>query len=255
MKASTIFPRLRNSKTKLWAVAFWLLVWYAAARLIGQEILLASPVSVFLKLIELVKEAVFWQRCAFSLMRIFAGLLLGALIGAGLGALSSRFRVVEELLHPLISVIRSIPVASFIILALVWLNERSLSVFIVLLIVLPVFYLNTLSGIRAADSSLLEMAKVFRLSHVKRIKAIYLPALVPYLLTAADVAVGLAWKSGIAAEVIAVPRGSIGEKLYYAKVYLMTSELLAWTVVIVLISALCSLALKLILKSRDKKHE
>ena len=105
-----------------------------------------------------------------------------------------------------------------------------------LLMVLPVVYTNVLEGIRAADRKLLEMAQVFSLTPAKIIRYIYLPQILPYFQAACGTALGLCWKSGIAAEVIGIPSGSIGERLQQAKVYLDTPDLFAWTLVIVLLS-------------------
>ena len=140
------------------------------------------------------------------------------------------------LLAPAMLAIKSIPVASFIILALILFSSRNLAVPISFLIVLPVLYSNVLGGIRAADSQLMEMARVFRIPVGRSIRYVYLPQVMPYFLSACGSALGLCWKSGIAAEVIGMPEGSIGEQLQQAKVYLDTPDLFAWTLVIVLVS-------------------
>ena len=102
--------------------------------------------------------------------------------------------------------------------------------------VFPPVYLNVLEGIRQTDRKLLEMAKVFRVPLWRRVTGIYLPAVLPYFRTAASLGLGLCWKAGVAAEVIGLPVGSIGEQLYNAKVYFLTPELFAWTAVIVAVS-------------------
>ena len=155
-----------------------------------------------------------------------------------LGWLSSRLWIIETLLRPITVVIKATPVASFIILVLLWFSSKNLSVIISMLMVFPVIYLNTLEGIKSTDQKLIEMAKVFRMPLLKRILYIYLPSVIPFFVSACSVSLGLCWKSGIAAEVIGIPDGSIGELLYSAKIYLQTAELLAWTVIIVVISVL-----------------
>ena len=136
------------------------------------------------------------------------------------------------------AVIKAVPVASFIILALVWLNSRSLSLFISALMVFPPVYLNVLEGIRRTDGQLLEMARVFRVPFSRRLRYIYLPQIMPYFRTAVSLGLGLCWKAGAAAEVIGLPAGSVGERLYTAKVYFQTPDLFAWTVTIVAVSVL-----------------
>jgi len=139
-------------------------------------------------------------------------------------------------------------VASFVIAALIWVPSRRLSLLIVAVIVLPVVYAGTLDGLRQIDPRLKEMARVFRMPRLNRLRCVALPALMPSLTSALSVAMGLAWKSGVAAEVIGIPGGSIGEKLYKAKVYLATPDLFAWTLTIVLISAGCTRLLRAGLK-------
>lgn len=238
MRSTTPAKAGDNRKgVRLWAVAVWLAVWQIASLAIGQEILLVSPVSVVLRLLELVRTAAFWRSIWFSLERIALGFFLAVLAGVVLAALSAWQRRVRELLAPLMVVIRATPVASFIILVLIWIPSRNLSVFISFLMVLPILYGNMLTGIGSMDAKLLEMARVFRVPFGRRLRYIYVAQVLPFFRAGCQVALGLCWKSGIAAEVIGIPRGSIGERLYQAKIYLDTPDLFAWTLVIILISA------------------
>lgn len=221
-----------------WAVLFWLLIWQAASMGLGQEILLVSPVSVIRRLADLITETDFWAAVAFSCSHILCGFLLGTFTGIFCAVLSARFPWFQALLAPLTVAIRSTPVASFIILALIWIPSRNLSIFITFLMVMPILYSNTLQGILCTDLQLLEMASLFGISPVRRFRYIYLSHLLPFLRSAFSVSLGLCWKSGIAAEVIGIPKGSIGERLYEAKIYLDTPDLFAWTAVIILISIL-----------------
>ena len=170
-------------------------------------------------------------------MHILGGFLLSCALAVVLAALSARFSRVEELLAPLVAAVKTVPVASFIILALIWLSSRTLPLFIAALMVFPPVYLNVLEGIRRTDAALLEMARVFRVPFSRTLRGVYLPQVLPYFRSAVSAALGLCWKAGTAAEVIALSSGSIGEKLYNAKIYFQTADLFAWTAAIVLISA------------------
>lgn len=225
---------------RLLAALFWLLVWQLAAMSVGQRILLASPVETLERLFELLPTGLFWRSVLFTLGHILLGYALAALSGIALAALAARFGWVADLLTPLLAAMRSVPVASFVIAALIWVPSKRLSLLIVTVIVLPVVYAGTLDGLRQIDPQLTEMARVFRMSRWNRLRTIRLPALLPSLTSALSVAMGLAWKSGVAAEVIGIPTGSIGERLYKAKVYLATPDLFAWTLTIVLLSAACT---------------
>lgn len=214
----------------------WVLVWQCASMVIGEELFLPSPLSSITTLCKLAFTAEFWQSISFSLLRIGTGFFLALFLGILLAWAASFLPWVEILLRPFMLIVKATPVASFIILALVWVSSRNLSVLISFLMVLPVIYSGTLGGIEAADSSMLEMAQVFRLGLYRKIRGIYLPALWPSLRRSADVALGLCWKSGIAAEVIGQVHQSIGGRLYAAKIYLLTPELFSWTAVIILVS-------------------
>lgn len=222
---------------RLAAAAFWLAVWQCAARAVGQEVFLVSPVQALRTLLQLLPQAEFWQRVGFSSGRILLGFGLGVVVSVFLAAAAQAWHAAEVLLAPVLQLVKATPVASFIILALVWVRGASLSVLISFLMVLPVLYGAVRTGSRSADPQLLEMAKVFRLPFARRLRAVWLPAVLPAFRQGCSVALGICWKSGVAAEVIGLPNGSIGDALYRAKITLSTGELFAWTFVIILLSA------------------
>lgn len=221
------------------AVAFWLIVWELGARALGQDILLTPPLRVINILFGLMRERGFYMALVLSTLRISAGFVLALVMGTVLGVAAHVLPPVRALLRPLMMCVKSVPVASFVILALVWVRARYLSVFISFLMALPIFYSQVGLGLESVDVKLLEMADVFEVGFMRRLKYLYMPAVKQPLLSACRLACGLCWKSGVAAEVIGLPPGSIGERLYDAKIYLNTGEVLAWTLVIVLISLAC----------------
>ena len=221
-----------------WQAAFvWIALWQLAALALDDGLLLAGPAEVLFQLARLLPSPEFWRRIGFSSLRMAGGFLLAAAAGVLLAAASAASPAVRSLVRPPMLLIRATPVASFIILALLWVKSRNLSLLISFLMVLPVIYSAVLEGFCSTDPGLLEMARVFRLPFSARLRAIWLPAAWPYFLQSCRVGLGLCWKSGAAAEVIGLPGGSIGEALYNAKLFLETGELFAWTLVIVLLSA------------------
>lgn len=221
---------------RILAALLALTVWELAALWMDNKLLLVGPVEVLLRLTELVRTGVFWRAVWFTFSRITGGFFLAFLLALVLAGAACRYPFVETLARPYMTAVQTVPVASFIVIALLWLSGRKLSVFISFLMVLPVLYANLLQGLRAADRQLLEMAQVYRLPLPRRVQCIYLPAMEPYLQAACHVALGLCWKAGVAAEVIGVCTGSVGGMLYEAKVYLEIGDLFAWTAVLVAVS-------------------
>ena len=224
--------------SKLLAVLLALAIWQLAAMLVNLPVIFVSPLQVCERLLTIWREPDFFTVVWHSLLRIALGFFSALVLGTVLAILAGRFPLLKTLLWPYVTVMKTVPVASFIIISLIWLNAENLAVFISFLMVFPTIYLNVLQGYESADKELLEMAQVFRVPYGRRLRRIYLPAVRPFLLSACSVALGMAWKSGVAAEVIAISRHSLGEKLYESKIYFLNVDLFAWTVVIVLCSYL-----------------
>ena len=199
---------------------------------------MVSPVVAGKRLIQLLPEVEFWSTVLHSTERIMGGFLLGALTGSGVAVLAFRHRKVEELCYPMVCVMKSTPVASVIILLLMWMSSGNLSVGIVFLMTFPILYTNVLEGLQQMDPKLTELAEVFELPKWVRVRWLAIPQLLPYVRAGCALGIGLAWKAGTAAEVIGISGGTIGEKLYQAKIYLETADLLAWTTMILVLSYL-----------------
>ena len=223
---------------KLLAVIFALCLWQLAAMTIDSKILLVSPVEVAVRLTTIWQAEGFWTSIWFSFYHIAGGFFLALFLGIVLAALAGRFRRIETLLWPFLVTIKTVPVASFVVICLIWLSAEKLSVFISFLIVLPVVYGNVLEGIKSEDKLMLEVGTVFRMPLLRRLLYIHLPQLKPFIMSACATALGMAWKAGVAAEIIGTPDGSIGKQLFYSKIYLDTDDLLCWTVIIVIVSVL-----------------
>ena len=212
---------VRKGSMKIWAILFWLVIWQIGSMCLGQEILLVSPVAVSMRLFTLLPDPSFWRSIAFSACRILGGFGLAALLGILAAVGAARYTRFRELMAPLVSVIKTTPVASFVILALFWFSSRSLSVFISFLMVFPIVYTNILQGILQTDTQLLEMGQVFGLSVKKK---------------------------------IGIPDGSIGERLQEAKIYLQMPDLFAWTVTIIVVSLLIEKLILWLLDIIDRRN-
>lgn len=221
---------------KVLTVLFWFGVWAGLAAAVQAPLLLPSPTAVFVRLFSLVQQSDFWKIIGLSIFRIMMGVLCAILLGIILSILTCKFQLLETLLSPLLTVIKATPIASFIILILIWIGRERVPAVITGLIVLPVVWNNVSAGIRGMDRDLLEMAALYHLPSGVKLRRIYVPSVMPYFLSAIKTAIGIGWKAGIAAEVLTVPAHSIGKMIYESKLYLETTDLFAWTLVVILIS-------------------
>ncbi|MCI5578001.1 MAG: ABC transporter permease subunit [Oscillospiraceae bacterium] len=247
--------KLKKILTTAAAVLFWLVIWQIAAWKTDSSIILVSPVDAVKRLCELAVMGEFWQSVLFSAGRVLLGFILGLTVGTVLALVSAKVKLIRTLFSPLISVMKSIPVASFTILALIWIGSKNLSVLVSFLICVPIVCSNMMEGLDQLDPKLREMAVTFRIPPWRRFVGVYISQLLPYFRSASRLAIGLCWKSGVAAEVIGIPNGSIGEKLYQSKVYLETADLFAWTITVILLSYLCEKIFALIINLLQKRVE
>ena len=238
----------KTSVQKAMAVLLALCLWQIGALLLHEELILPSPIKVFVRLFTLWQIKGIFTAIGASLLRIAMGFFLALVFGAVLAVLAGRFSFMETLLFPYMAVVKAVPVVSFIVLAYVWMSSRTIAVFISFLIVLPTVYTGLLAGIKARDEKLEEMADVFRISAKERFLYLRLPNLAPYITSAVSLGAGLAWKSGVAAEIIAITSKSIGGLLYSASLEMRNVDLFALTALLVLLSIAFEKMLVLLLK-------
>lgn len=237
-----------------WALplAVWLAVWSLAALWVGQPLLLPSPWQTAVRLVELAATWTFWRTALTTLGRVFLGGAAGAVLGAAVAALSARFRWVEWVSTPAMKVVRATPVASFIVLVWLWTTSSWVPAVIAALMSAPVVWTATAQGIEGTDPQLLELARVYRFGGWKTLRLVYLPSVRPAFAAGCRTAMGLAWKSGVAAEALCRPRWAMGTQVWNAKVYLETPDLFAWTAAVVVLSFLVERGIWALLERRPK---
>jgi len=233
------------------ALIFWAAVWYLAAEAIHNPLLLPSPVQVLTCLWDLMQTAAFWTITALSIGRILLGAVSATALGVVLAILTTRFNLLDILIAPAMTAMQATPVASFTILVLIWLDRDYVPVLICGMMVLPVIWRSVSTGIRVTDPQLLEMAKVFKVSPGRTLLRIYIPSVMPFFRSACFSALGLGWKAGIAAEVLTVPKSSIGRMISESKLYLLTEELFAWTLAVIVLSLLLQKCMQRLFRGRE----
>ena len=233
----------RRALHRAWArkagiIAFWIVAWELLDRVVDNRLVLAGPIRVAQALAEQVVKPDFWLVVGASFGRIAAGFLLSFAVGFLLALVAHRARLFREFVDPIMSLLRTIPVVSIIILLLIWVGNQALTVFLSFAIVLPLIYTNMVTGFESVDRQMIEMARVYGLSKWRTFLYVYRPAFMPFLLSSTKISLGMTWKSGIMAEVLATPKPSIGKEMSTARTFLDTPDLLAWTVVVMVASVL-----------------
>ncbi len=249
MKTSTTIDKIGK---KIFVLIVYIILWQVLSVVIDNKIVIAGPKEVVNALIEIVQTKLFLTIVLTSIKNILTGFIVAFVVGiifAFIGLASSFFRMLVE---PLMHIFKVVPVASFIILLLIWSGSNGLSLWISFIIALPIIYLNVLEALLSVDKKLVQMADVFRMSITNRVLYLYLLQIKQRIGNASSLALGMCFKAGIAAEVIGVAKNTLGEQIYLSKIYLETDKLFAWTLVIIILSYVLESMIKIIFKNYRK---
>ncbi len=257
MKALTTKSKskLKNIISLVISTALWAVLWGVCAYIVDSEVLLPSPVCTVKRLFVLCRTEFFWRSALYSLLRIVFGFAGGVLAGTLLAVMTAISRSLNSLFSPLGNVIRATPVASFIILALVWLDKSTVPSFIAFLMVTPIVWNALKTAILSTDKELICAARAYDLGVIRTVRAVYFPSVAPQYFASLITSLGLAWKSGIAAEVLCHPDISIGNMLYESKLYLETPDLFAWTATVIILSVIMEKMLSSLLNRVGGKRQ
>ncbi len=223
-------------KRKIIIIFIWILIWQIAAWIIRNPVVFAGPWETLQALGRLLTDKEFYPTICNTMLRILLGMVLGTGLGFLLAYTAKQVSFLQDVLSPMVGIIKATPVASFVILLLIWFGSRWTAAVVVFLVTFPIAYLNLLKGLGNMDVRLSEMADLYQISPGKRFRYVEFPQVRGNVAAALSLAVGMGFKSGIAAEVIGQAGRTIGNSLYRAKIYLETDSLFAWTVVVILLS-------------------
>ncbi len=224
------------------SVLIWLALWQVVAALANQPLLLPGPWQTLVAFVGLAGSGTFWATVGASFATIAIAFIGAFLVALVLGALAASHPVLADLIHPLALVVKATPVACIVVVLLLWLGAEGVPVAAVALVVFPAYYFSTLEGVRQVDPGLADALRVMGVGPGRLWLAHTWPSVVPYLVATSKNAVGMAWKAGVAAELISMALNTLGEKVYQAKLLLETPELFAWTLTIILCAFACEKA-------------
>lgn len=232
MMGSTI-SRMPTALKRLGAIGAWLILWQLASWAIGNPLLFCGPVEALEALLHDVITPASWLTIGWSAGRIAAGFALACILGLALGGIAGRSEVARAFLAPALHAMKSTPIVCVIALLLVWCGSGLATSIAVGLVVLPPFYFAMLEAHSAADPAIGQMLDAFCVRGWRRSLFVRWPQAAPFVRAAARTSTGMAWKAGVACELIGLPALSIGEQIYLGKLSLDMASIVAWTVVII----------------------
>ena len=229
--------------------AFWLAAWMLVAALVAQPLILPGPGAVVMALLRLVCDAGTWAILAGSGARILGGLAFAAVCGGVLAGVSARSRAFARLVAPALSFVKATPVACVVVLLLIWLGSARVSIAAVFLMALPGVYFSLAEGLAQVNKPLEQMFRLHGVRGWRLFCAHTWREVLPFVLSCARAVIGMGWKAGVAAELIGMAMGTVGERIYQAKLLIETTDLLAWTVLVVAASWACERVLVWLLQA------
>ena len=231
---------------------FWISVWQVAAMLVDNSLFLPTPKQTLISLFEIICTFEFYKVVFFSLVRVIIALLIGISSGIVLAFICHKSSVLSMILYPFFATIKATPVATFIVLLWILVSGNNLAIIVAVLMVMPIVWQNTLDGFKSIPKDLIEVAEIFEFDHLKRFRLLIIPALSKYIYPALITSVGLAWKSEIAAEIIAYTKNSIGMYINDSKTFMLTPSVFAWTIVVICMSVTLETLTKIIVRKLQK---
>lgn len=217
-------------------IGFWLALWAILYKAINSPVILPSPLAVLKACLKLLTDEFFWSITLHTSLRIIIGLVFGIIIAIILILFGYNFKIVRWIIDPLITFIKTTPVAALIVLFLIWMESDKIAVTLVMAVVVPNIYLTILEDLRTYDSKIMELIKVYKVNKLYKTKYIIIPQAIESTKKSWAFVFGFAWKSGISGEIISQAKNTLGNQIYLSKVYLETDSLFAYVFLIILIT-------------------
>lgn len=239
--------KIAFSKTRiisLISTIILIVIWKMASVFYNSELILPSPESTLITTIKLFSSKGFLLIISATILRGIAGFAISFILGVGLGILAGINSSFNAFLKPILVTIRSTPVISLILLALIWFNVETVAIFIAFLTMFPFICTNVIDGIKNIDIELIEMSTIYKVDKTKIVKEVYLPAITPFIFSGVSSAMGFGWRAVIIGEVLSQPQFGIGTLMQTAQTFLLVNEVIAWTIIAIIISYLFELIIR-----------
>lgn len=238
--------RFMQNNSALLSFIFFLLVWEGVALHVNNSLLFPKVEEVVISLKNLLIDKSFIYILWNSLSRFFISILISLFFSIILAVLSFRYEIVRYLITPFIVFLRAIPTIAIIILVLIWSSVERVPIVVGILILFPILYEGIIGGIKGVDKNLIKMSKVFKVSNTRIVKDIFIPSVYFSISSNIPSYMGLTFKVIIAGEVLSQESLSIGGEIFINKIYLESSNIFAWIIVVIVLNYLLEKGLKVL---------
>jgi NitT/TauT family transport system permease protein len=235
-------------------VAFWVLAWQITASIVNLPLLCPTPIGVIKRLFELLGQKAFYSATFSSIKRILLGIIIAIISGVLMAIVCYFSKTIYDFFSPFVTIVKSTPIVAFVFLVSIFIGNTKTVVVICALMVFPIVFANVYQGLKSTNPELLELCKVYKMPFRKKFKSLYIPSVMPYFISSLLSSIGLAWKAGIAAEVLCTPKVSIGIEIFNSKQYIEYVDLFAWTLSVIVLSLAFELLITRLLKIISKKY-
>ena len=236
-------------------IAVYILIWQLLSMLVGSRLLLLpSPLDTLRAMKDIVVSEAGWKSIGMTVLRILCGYISGCAVGVALAVLTSHFHVLDWLLKPMRSLIKTTPITSFALILLVSVFSGIVPVIVAMIVVVPMIWQTTEEAIKNRSVQLSEMAKIY-LRPWQKLRYVSLPQILPPFFASASTALGFAWKAVITAEILALPKLGIGRQMQFHKIHIEIPELFAWTLLVIILSVLLEYMFKFVLKKAGQRYD
>lgn len=244
---SIMRDKIKSVVFRIIGIAIIVIAWEIGAIIVNESYVLPHVGETLLAAKDLFFTADFYLSIFYTLFRVILGLAIGIVLGLALGTAIYKFDFVAKATEPFLSIIKSTPIASIIILLWFILRGTALAVVVTVLMILPIITESVVAGYKNQSKDLLEVAKIFKFPFIKRLQTIIIPSLFTNLIPSIITCVGLAWKAEVAAEIIGKVSNSIGSGINDANSQFTTRVVFAWTMIVIGLSIILETITKSIL--------
>ncbi|MCF7924300.1 MAG: ABC transporter permease subunit [Candidatus Izimaplasma sp.] len=217
------------------SVIILILIWQIYALYIDNNFILPYPSQVFLTFVELIKTTSTYKIIGITLLRLFIAFILSTIIAITLGLLAGNFKILSEFFQPLVTTLRTLPVASIIIIILILAGNSNSLYIITFLMIFPIIYEATKQGVLNISKSLKNAIALETHNRFFIMTRLQLPLALPYIKTSLFQSIGLGFKVIVMAEFIAQTPKGIGRALFDGSLSINYELVFAWTLIIIFI--------------------